>query len=287
MALDGRVAIVTGGGQGIGRGICLRLARDGAAVGVADVNRETASAVVDEIRRDEGNAYAVEMDVAEEESVDRGVAEIRRQLGEVGVLVNNAGIFRETPFPGLRLDHWHQQLSIMLTGPLLCARAVVRDMIKQKWGRIVNMASVMSFVAYGSDAGYCAAKTGLLGLTRSLAADLAPHGVNVNAVCPGNIQTSMLEDVGRAVEKRDGLPAGQFMRTQAGNIPQGRFGSPDDIAGIVSFLCDDDSAYVTGQSLHVNGGKLLRGDWRRPSPPWIRRPAEDAKRSSPSSKIDR
>ena len=254
MALEGRVAVVAGGGQGIGRGICLRLARDGAAVGVADVNWETATAVAAEIQRCHGCACAVAMDVAEEESVNSGVGQIRDHLGEIGILVNNAGIFRETPFLEVPLDLWHLNLDIMLTGPLLCARAVARDMIGQKWGRIINMASVMSFVAYGHDVGYCTTKTGLLGLTRSLAADLARHGVNVNAICPGNILTPMLEHTARVVEKRDDLEPGHFMRSQAANIPQGRLGQPEDIAKMVSFLCSEDADYITGQSLHVNGG---------------------------------
>ncbi len=254
MSIEGRVALVTGAGQGIGRAIALRLAKDGATAVIADLNEETAASVVAEIENDGGKAFAVKIDVADEDSVNQAVGNIIERAGPVSILVNNAGIFRDTPAMEVSMKEWHFNLAVMLTGPLLCARAVGPGMIEQRWGRIINMASLMSFVAYGRDVGYCTTKTGLLGLTRSLAAELAGHNILVNAICPGNIMTSMLEETGRLVELRDGMEPGQFIRDRANDIPLGRLGQPEDIAKMVSYLCSEDADYVTGQSLHVNGG---------------------------------
>ncbi len=254
MSIEGRVALVTGGGQGIGRGIAERLAKDGATVAIADLNEETAAEAVAHIEAGGGKALAVVMDVSQETSVNEAVEKIVAEVGTVSILVNNAGIFRDTPGLEVSLDEWNFNLAVMLTGPLLCARTVGPGMIEQRWGRIINMASLMSFVAYGCDAGYCATKTGLLGLTRSLAADMAKHNVLVNAICPGNIMTSMLEETGRLVELRDGMEPGQFIRERSNDIPLGRLGQPEDIAKMASFLCSEDADYITGQSLHVNGG---------------------------------
>ena len=246
--------MVTGAGQGIGRGIALRLAKDGATVAIADLNEETAASVAGEIESSGGKAFAVKMNVAEEASVNQAVKKIVAEAGPVSILVNNAGIFHDTPAMDVSMEEWNFNLAVMLTGPLLCARAVGPGMIEQRWGRIINMASLMSFVAYGRDVGYCATKTGLLGLTRSLAADLAKHNVLVNAICPGNIMTPMLEETGRLIEIRDGMEPGQFIRERAKDIPLGRLGQPEDIAKMASFLCSEDADYITGQSLHVNGG---------------------------------
>ena len=254
MSIKGRVALVTGAGQGIGRGIAQRLAKDGATVAIADLNEETAASVAGEIESSGGKAFPVKMNVAEEASVNQAVEKIVVEAGTVSILVNNAGIFRDTPAMEVSMDEWNFNLAVMLTGPLLCARAVGPGMIEQRWGRIINMASLMSFVAYGRDVGYCTTKTGLLGLTRSLAADLAKHNVLVNAICPGNIMTPMLEETGRLIELRDGKEPGSFIRDRANDIPLGRLGQPEDIAKMVSFLCSEDADYITGQSLHVNGG---------------------------------
>ncbi len=254
MSIEGRVALITGAGQGIGRGIAERLAKDGATIAIADLNEETAAGTVADIVAAGGKALSVVMDVSQEASVNQAVEKVVAEVGPVSILVNNAGIFRDTPGLEVPLKEWDFNLAVMLTGPLLCARATAPGMIEQRWGRIINMASLMSFVAFGRDAGYCTTKTGLLGLTRSLAADLAPHNVLVNAICPGNIMTPMLEETGRLVEIRDGMEPGSFIRDRANDIPLGRLGQPEDIAKMASFLCSDDADYITGQSLHVNGG---------------------------------
>ena len=145
----------------------------------------------------------------------------------------------------------------MLTGALYCVRAATPDMIVQGWGRIVNISSVMAFMAYGEDVGYCTAKAGVLGLTRSLAVEFGKHGINVNSICPGHIRTPMLEATARHVEQRDGTDPKQFYEELVGTIPTGRLGEVEDIAAMVSFLCSNDAEHVTGQFLHVNGGSYL------------------------------
>ncbi|WP_297160687.1 SDR family NAD(P)-dependent oxidoreductase [Thermogemmatispora sp.] len=257
LMLEGHTALVTGAGRGMGRAIALRLAREGARVAVADIDEQSSAAVAEEIRAGGGEALPLQLDVSREESVNAGVQQARARLGPITILINNAGIFRDTPLLESPLEDWYLSLAINLTGQLLCARAVVPDMIAQRWGRIVNQASMMSKVAFGRDYAYCASKTGVLGLTRSLAAELARYNICVNALCPGNIMTAMLEEVDRAVALREGKQPGQFLSERPRDIPLGRLGRPEDIAGVVAFLCGPDGSYITGQAIHVDGGLYM------------------------------
>lgn len=184
-----KVALITGAGRGIGRAIAERLAKDGATVVIADLDSSNAQTTAEAIKASGGNSVAVTMDVTNEESVQEAVAKARESCGPISILINNAGLFASTPALSETLEGWHTSLAVMLTGPLVCARATVPDMINQGWGRIVNISSVMAFMAYGQDVGYCTAKSGILGLTRSLAVELGKHGINVNAICPGHIRT--------------------------------------------------------------------------------------------------
>jgi 2-hydroxycyclohexanecarboxyl-CoA dehydrogenase len=257
MTLEGHTALVTGGGRGMGRAIALRLAREGAQVIVGDVNEEGVAAVAEEIRAAGGQALALYLDVSREEQVNEAVQRARAALGPITILVNNAGIYRDTPLLTSSLEDWYASLAVNLTGQLLCARAVVPDMMAQRWGRIINQASMMSKIAFGRDYAYCASKTGVLGLTRSLAAELARYNICVNALCPGNIMTAMLEQVDQAIALRENKQPGQFLRERPQEIPLGRLGQPEDIAGVVAFLCGPDGSYITGQAIHVDGGLYM------------------------------
>ncbi len=254
MSLQGKTAFITGGAQGIGLAIGRQLAQDGAAVILADINGEKVVAAGEELRREGCKALPVIMDVADEQSVNQAVATASRELGAPTILVNNAGIYTKTPAIEVDLKIWHKVLDTMLTGPLLAARAVAPAMIAANWGRIINMGSMMSYLAFGQDVGYSVVKAGMLGLTRSLAAELAPHQICVNTICPGNIMTELMEETARNIEKRDGMAPGTFLEQRPKQIPLGRIGAPEDIARTASYLCSDAADYVTGQSLHVNGG---------------------------------
>jgi len=254
MSTHAGAALITGAAQGIGSATAARLARDGVAVGIADVNGDKARAAAREMGWAGVRASSTEMDVADPASVEAGVASLRGELGPITILVNNAGIYRKTPIRGTDLADWKLSLDVMLTGPLLVTQAVVDDMIEARWGRIINLGSLVSHVSWGGDLAYCTAKTGILGFTRSLAAELAQYNVCVNTICPGNILTDMLKQTARSIEQRDDLEPGQWLKQRHKDIPIGRLGSADDVAKVVAFLCSDAADYITGQALHVNGG---------------------------------
>jgi NAD(P)-dependent dehydrogenase (short-subunit alcohol dehydrogenase family) len=254
MSLTGKTAFITGGAQGIGLAIGHQLARDGAAVVLADINTEKVVLAAEALKHDGYTALSVVMDVADEQSVNEAVGIATHELGAPTILVNNAGIYTKTPAIDVDLKVWHKVLDTMLTGPLLAARAVAPAMIDAKWGRIINMGSMMSYLAFGQDVGYSVVKAGMLGLTRSLAAELAQYQICVNTICPGNIMTALMEETARNIEKRDGMEPGSFLKERPKQIPLGRIGAPEDIAKTASYLCSDAADYVTGQSLHVNGG---------------------------------
>ncbi len=255
--LQGRIVFITGAARGIGRGIAERLMAEGASVVISDLDEEAAQNTADALKANGGNAMAVQADVASEASVRAAVNQVNKEVGPVSILINNAGLFASTPVLSENLNGWHKSLDVMLTGSLHCARVTVPDMKANGWGRIVNISSVMAFTAYGEDVGYCTAKAGLLGLTRSLAVELGKHNINVNAICPGHIRTPMLDATAKHVEQRDGTSAEQFFEDLVGTIPKGRLGEVKDIAAMVSFLCSDDADHVTGQAMHVNGGSYL------------------------------
>ncbi len=254
MGLQGKAALVTGAAQGIGAAIAARLAQDGAAVAVIDINAEKAEEVAAALRSGGARAMSAAIDVTDRENVAEGMGSVAAELGPPHILVNNAGVYRSTPLLDDSSESWDLSMDVMLKGVVVMAQEAAPHMIRAGWGRIINLGSMMSSVAYGDDLAYCTAKSGVLGLTRSLAAELAKHNVCVNAICPGSILTTMLEQVGQAVEKRDGLETGSWLQKRAGEIPLGRLGLPEDIGSAVSFFCSEDSSYITGQSLHVNGG---------------------------------
>ena len=253
--LSGKSALVTGAARGIGKAIAGALAEAGAAVAVSDLDAAEADAVAKAVQESTGSvAVGIALDVADPASISTGIAHAGDAIGKPDILVNNAGLYQGTPLLDTSPATWQLMLDVMLTGPLLLAQAVVPHMQQQKWGRIVNMGSQVSAVSFGEDIAYSAAKAGLAGMTRSMAAELAEHQICVNTICPGNVDTRLMHQTAAAIEERDGLEPGQFMSERDASIPLGRLGVPLDVARLVVFLASDLAAYITAQSIHVNGG---------------------------------
>ena len=249
MVLEGQVAIVTGGGQGIGKAIALRFAAEGADIGIIDVNAETAEATGEEIRDMNRRAVATVTDVANFDAVTAAVNEIVGKLGRVDVLVNNAGIEKRAPFLEITPDDWQRQLDVNLSGTFYCSQAAAREMAKRRYGRIVNLSSVAGLIGPIDLAAYGAAKAGIVGLTRAAALDLADLGVTVNAIAPGPIETELMLGVWSAEALRE--------RPQHGAIA--RFGTVDEIAHAALFLASPESGFITGMTLSVDGGAVAAG----------------------------
>jgi 3-oxoacyl-[acyl-carrier protein] reductase len=244
--LQGRVALVTGASQGIGRVCALSLAAEGARVAVAARNQEKLAQVVEEISRAGGEAAAFKMDVANEDEVKTSANAALDKFGKVDILVNNAGITRDTLVLRMKRADWDAVLATNLTGAHLCIQAVLSSMIKQRWGRIINITSIFGQMGQAGQANYAAAKAGLIGLTMAVAREVASRNITVNAVAPGYIETAMTEAL-----------SPELKATVMKMIPLGRAGSDADVANAVKFLASDDAAYVTGHVLNVNGGMLM------------------------------
>jgi 3-oxoacyl-[acyl-carrier protein] reductase len=244
--LQGRIALVTGASQGIGRACALELARRGASVALAARNAEKLAAVAAEITSAGGTAYPVELDVASEESIKAGAKAVIDHFGKVEILVNNAGITRDILALRMKRKDWDDVLTTNLTGAFLLTQAVMSSMVKNRWGRVINITSVVGETGQAGQANYAASKAGLIGLTKSLARELAGRSITVNAVAPGYIETAMT-----AILTDDQKNA----MTQ--HIPLGRVGTDMDIAQAVAFLASEEASYITGHTLDVNGGMYM------------------------------
>lgn len=247
MSLEGKVAVVTGGSRGIGRAIALRLASMGATVAInyvskPDAAQETVAAIV----AAGGQGGAFKFDVADSEAVSASIKEILDQYGRIDILVNNAGITRDGLLMKMKEESWDQVLDTNLKGAFNCIKAVNRPMMKQRWGRIVNISSVIGFLGNAGQANYAAAKAGLAGLTRSVARELSSRAITVNGVAPGYIDTDMTRDLPEEVTEKI-----------VNEIPMRSMGTVEDVAGAVAFLVSEDARYVTGQFIHVNGGMFM------------------------------
>ena len=247
--LTGRAALVTGAGRGIGAATALRLAADGADVAVLDLHEKDTEETVAAIRAAGGRAIGIGGDVAVTEQAEAAVERVVAEFGRIDVLVNNAGITRDNLLFKMTDEDWDAVLGVHLRGPFLLSRAAQRHMTQQRYGRIVNVSSTSALGNRGQ-ANYSAAKAGVQGFTRTLAIELGPFGIRVNAVAPGFIESAMTE----ATAQRMGTDLATFKEAVAAALPLRRTGVPADIAGVVSFLVGDDSAYVTGQTLYVDGG---------------------------------
>lgn len=258
MRFQGQVAAVTGGGSGIGLGIARRFAREGARVAVLDVDLATASAAASEIGGTPGPAMALHLDVTDKASVDAAVGRILDTWGRIDVWVNSAGVFCACNIADAPdLDEWEQILAVNLTGMFLCCQAAARPMIAQESGNIINISSIAGKIGFPEEAGYCGTKAGVIGLTRSVAMELAPYGIRANAICPGNIRTPMLEAVDESICLCEGWEQGTFLKKTAERIPVGYIGEPEDVAAVAAFLASDDASFIVGQAINPDGGLVL------------------------------
>jgi NAD(P)-dependent dehydrogenase (short-subunit alcohol dehydrogenase family) len=245
--LEQRIAIVTGAGQGIGRAIALGLVREEARVAIADVNEECANTVKNEIEAAGGRALVIRTDVSNEDSVQAMVERALQEFGRVDILVNNAGIFPTSSVEGMSEGDWDRVIGTNLVGAFLCARAVVPKFLEQGTGRIISLTSGRAFQGAKNGAHYAASKAGIIGFSKSLALELAPHGITVNVICPGITDTA--QPRGHQTEEQ--------IYAQAQRIPLGRIGQPEDLVGPAVFLASDAAAFITGQTIMVNGGSIM------------------------------
>jgi 3-oxoacyl-[acyl-carrier protein] reductase len=246
MSLSGRVALVTGASQGIGRTVALRLAKDGATVAAAARNQEKLNELVTEITAAGGTASAFTLDVADEEQVKTTVKAVIAQFGKVDILVNNAGITRDQLVMRMKRADWDAVLQTNLTSAYLCIQAVMSSMLKQRWGRIINITSIFGQMGQAGQANYSASKAGLIGLTMAIAREVGSRNITCNAIAPGFIETAMTA-----------VLSDEFKQAAVKQIPLGRVGTSDDVASAVAFLASDDASYITGHVLNVNGGMLM------------------------------
>lgn len=246
MTLSGRIALVTGASQGIGRACALKLAASGAAVAVAARNQEKLNELVQQITSSGGNAAAFAMDVSEEDQIKPAFKAALAHFGKVDILVNNAGITRDQLVMRMKRADWDAVLNTNLTSAYLCTQQVIGSMLKQRWGRIVNITSVFGQMGQAGQANYASSKAGLIGLTMAIAREVGSRNITCNAVAPGFIETAMTSGLGA-----------DFKEMAIKNIPLGRVGTPEDVASAVAFLASDEAAYITGHVLSVNGGMLM------------------------------
>ncbi len=243
MDLTDKKAIVTGAAQGIGKTIALQLARQGADVVVTDINREGLALVVAEIEALGRRALAIAMDVSNLAQCEDMVKETVQEMGRIDILVNNAGITRDTLLLRMKEEQWDQVMQVNVKGTFNCTKAAIRTMFKQKYGRIIQISSVTGAMGNPGQANYSASKAAVIGFAKAVAREYAHCGITVNAVAPGFIQTAMTDAIPE--KEREAMIA---------QIPAKKLGTPEDVAAAVSFLASDESAYITGQVIHVNGG---------------------------------
>ena len=248
----GRVAVVTGGAQGIGAAIATRLAAGGAAVAVVDLNVESTAGVVEQITASGGKAVGIGADVSRSDEVQAAVEQVVDQLGGLHILVNNAGVLRDNLLFKMTEDDWDLVMNVHLKGAFLCSKTAQQHMVAAKYGRIINMSSTSALGNRGQS-NYATAKAGLQGLTKTLAIELGPFGVTANAIAPGFIETAMT----KATAERIGTTIEEMRNAVASAVPVRRGGVPDDIANTAAFFAGEESGYITGQVIYVDGGRGL------------------------------
>jgi 3-oxoacyl-[acyl-carrier protein] reductase len=244
--MNGKVAFITGASRGIGRACASVLASSGARVAMAARNMELLGQAVEEIRASGGEAFATPIDMASADSVKEAFARTAKEFGPVAILVNNAAVTKDGLALRMKKDDWEQVLATNLTGAFVAIQQVIQGMMRERWGRIINISSVVARSGNAGQANYVASKAGLIGLTKSLAQELGSRNITVNAIAPGFIETDMTQ--GLSQELKDRMLA---------SIPLKRFGSPQEVAAAVRFLASDEAGYITGQVIDVNGGMYM------------------------------
>jgi len=248
--LQGKVALITGARRGMGRTHALALAAQGAKVVITDVDLDECELVANEVASLGGEKVCYKLDVSNKEEVERVFDEVIKQFGRLDILVNNAGIYAPKPFLEMSEEEWDRTIDINLKGEFLCAQRAAKEMAKNKWGRIINIASIASGgvgVGIAGGSHYTASKGGIIGMTETLAIELAPFGINVNAVAPGAIDTPMVGAANLPKEVMDAMLAG---------VPLKRIGRPEEVSAAVVFLASDEASYITGSTIYVDGGWL-------------------------------
>ncbi len=246
MDLKGQVAFITGGARGIGRSIAEELAVRGAKVVLGDLNPEEAAGTAEALKATGADACSYGLDVSKAQDVEKTFEAIKNDLGRLDILINNAGITRDGLLMRMKPEDWDLVINVNLRSVFLCSKEAVKIMSRQRYGRIVSIASVVAFMGNPGQANYSASKAGIVGLTKTIAKEYAGRGITANAVAPGFIVTAMTEKLPEDVRNQ-----------MLASIPSGKFGTPEDVARAVSFFCSPDTGYVTGQVIHVNGGMYM------------------------------
>jgi|MGYP001445377183 3-oxoacyl-[acyl-carrier protein] reductase len=244
--LNNKIAIVTGASQGIGKIIAFELAKSGAHVACISRNKKAIESIVDEITINGGQASSFPCDISDSDTLSEIITEIIKENSRIDILVNNAGITKDSLLMRMSIEQWDDVINTNLKGAFHCTKAVVRYMMKNKFGRIINITSIVGLTGNAGQANYAASKAGLIGMTKSIAKEVASRGITANCIAPGWIETSM-------TDKLSGEVKNEFLS----HIPVGRIGSPDDIANAVIFLASDEAGYITGQTITVDGGRII------------------------------
>lgn len=246
MDIKGQTAMVTGGARGIGKAIAESLARKGVNLAIADISLESAGETAKELESFGIKTLSLRLDVSKSGDVSKAYEDLIKEFGRLDILINNAGITRDSLILRMKEEDWDSVIDINLKGVFLCSKEAIKVMVKQRYGRIINIASVVAFMGNPGQANYSASKAGIIGLTKTTAREYASRGVTVNAVAPGFISTAMTDALAENI-KQDMLKS----------IPIGKFGSVDDVANAVNFLASPENGYITGQVIHVNGGMYM------------------------------